>query len=445
MERKLTNSMNEHLDWIRSRYVDKTNKIIKIYENGIKNTYETTIQEKENGKTFIITGDIPAMWLRDSATQVRPMLLFVKEDLYIRGLVRGVIRQQYEQILIDPYANAFNDGATGRGHQDDDTDMKPELWERKYETDSLCYPIQLTYLYWKLTKDASIIDDTFINVCKTIIKVFRIEQTHSTLSTYRFQREEDEEERVIYETLPNEGRGSEVAYTGMTWCAFRPSDDACQNGYLVPSNMFAVVILEYMEELIREIMNDQQLADEVKKLAEEINAGIKKFGIVNHELYGKVYAYEVDGFGNYLLMDDANVPSLLSMPYIGYCDMDDPIYQNTRKMLLSKENPYYYQGKLAKGIGSPHTPKDHIWPIAIAIQGLTTNDMDEKLEILEMLQNIDDDTNLMHEGVHVDDASIYTRPWFSWANAMFSEFVMSIHGKWIKNTPLYLYQQHSKS
>jgi len=441
MKRKLTKSMISHLEWINSCYQDPNDKCVKIYENGIKNTYQTTISEKEDGKTFVITGDIPAMWLRDSAAQVRPLLLFVKEDEAIKKLVKGVIRQQFEQILIDPYANAFNDGPTAKGHQEDDTEMKPEVWEKKYETDSLCYPIQLAYLYWKITNDDTVLDEVFHKVCQAIIHVFKTEQEHFKRSSYVFQRVEDEEERIIYETLPNGGKGHPLAYTGMTWCGFRPSDDACQKGYLIPSNMFAVVILNYMHEMLNyneeRVKGSDQLGKEALSLAKSIDAGIQAHGIVEHETYGKVYAYEVDGYGHYLLMDDANVPSLLSLPYIGYCNKEDAIYQNTRKMLLSQENPYYYEGKVGKGIGSPHTPKDHIWPIALAIQGLTANSDEEKRNILEMLVNLDADTYLMHEGVHVDNPFVYTRPWFSWANAMFSEFVMSIQGRWIPHTPLW--------
>ncbi len=436
MERELTKSMEKHLEWIRSAYENRENKITKIYENGIKNTYQTTIQEKEDGTTFIITGDIPAMWLRDSATQVRPLLLFVKEDPYIRRLVAGVIRKQLEQIGIDPYANAFNDGPTGAGHQDDDTQMKPDIWERKYEIDSLCYPIQLLYFYRNITGDTSLLDVNFLEVCHKIIEVFKCEQHHHERSTYSFRRDEDEEERIIYETLPNDGRGIDVAYTGMTWCAFRPSDDACQQGYLVPANMFAVVILDYMCRLLAEMDGQKDFIDEIKKLRQEIEKGIQTYGIIETEAFGPVYAYEVDGYGNYLLMDDANVPSLMAIPYFGYRDTWDPIYQNTRRMLLSHENPYYYEGKVAKGIGSPHTPEDYIWPIALAIQGLTSESDEEKQEILDMLVAMDADILLMHEGVHKDDATIYTRPWFSWANAMFSEFVMSLHGKWIEGSPL---------
>lgn len=170
------------------------------------------------------------------------------------------------------------------------------------------------------------------------------------------------------DTLAREGKGTLTAYTGMTWSGFRPSDDACEYGYLVPANMFAVVVLEYVCEIAREILRDQELELKARRLSEQINEGIRQYGIVDHPEFGSVYAYEVDGRGQVNLMDDANVPSLLSIPYLGYVCTEDPIYKNTRKLILSSNNPYFFAGKEASGIGSPHTPSRYIWPIALAIQ-----------------------------------------------------------------------------
>lgn len=435
MTHKITDAMEKHLEFIKELYIDDE-KIYKLYENGLKNTYETTLKPKSDGKTFVITGDIPAMWLRDSAAQVRTLLLFTKEDLYLYDLIAGVVKQQVEQIKIDPYANAFNDGATGEGHQDDVTQMKPELWERKYEIDSLCYPVQLAYLLWKNSGKTLHFDGGFRETCYTIIETFRTEQYHAEKSTYKFERDEDEEDRVVYETLQYEGKGTPIKYTGMTWSGFRPSDDACSYGYLVPANMFAVVILRYMAEIAENVYEDDKLKNMALCIANEIDEGIKKHAIIKHKIYGDVYAYEVDGLGNYVLMDDANVPSLLSIPYLGYADINDEIYQNTRRMILSKCNPFYFEGDVLKGIGSPHTPKNYVWPIALAIQGMTSIDKDESDEIFEMFKVIDADTNLMHEGVFVDNPNVYTRPWFSWANSLFAEYILSRNNIYIKGNPL---------
>ena len=434
--REITELMKKHLEEMKQVYCNNE-KIYRLYENGIKNTFLTTLNPKANGETFVITGDIPAMWLRDSAAQVRPLLIFAKEDKVIRDMITGVIGLQMKQIQIDPYANAFNDGATGEGHQEDRTMMRPEIWERKYEIDSLCYPVQLAYLFWKSTDNTDHFNEDFIEACNCILEVFKREQRHLECSEYRFEREEDEEERIIFETLPYEGSGNPVDYTGMTWSGFRPSDDACQYGYLVPSNMFAVVILRYMSEIANVVIKDRRLAEKAEALSESIDKGIQTYAKIIHPKFGEVFAYEVDGRGNYLLMDDANVPSLLSIPYLGYCRFDDPVYLNTRKMILSTENPYYFCGIEARGIGSPHTPKGYFWPIALAVQGMTAQNQNEKEEVLNLLCITDAATDLMHESIDVNNPYQFTRPWFSWANSMFAEFVLLLNQIAVKGSPLW--------
>ncbi len=215
-----------------------------------------------------------------------------------------------------------------------------------------------------------------------------------------------------------------VNYTGMTWSGFRPSDDACKYNYLVPANMFAAVVLKYMEEIVNTIYIDGELTAKISKLRNEIEYGIETYGKYNHPDFGTIYAYETDGLGNYNLMDDANVPSLLSIPYIGYMDMDDSTYQNTRKFILSTKNPFYFAGKFIKGVGSPHTPKNYVWHIGMIVQGLTSDDDNEIDEIMEMLLSSDAGTGFMHEGVNCDNPKEFTREWFAWANSLFSEFAI---------------------
>jgi len=396
-------------------------------------TFNTTIKIRKDGTPFIITGDIPAMWLRDSASQIRPYLILAEKDEEMANLIEGIIQTQLNFILHDPYANAFNEEANGNRYHDDKTKMTPLIWERKYEIDSLCYPIQLAYLFWKATGRTSHFNETFKKAVNEIIKVWKIEQHHERDSEYRFERDHCPPS----DTLTREGKGSLVDFTGMTWSGFRPSDDACQYGYLIPSNMFAVVVLKYLGEIAEEVLKDKELKNQALTLAKEIDEGIQKYGKVEHPKFGTIYAYETDGLGNYNFMDDANVPSLLSLPYFGYCDMEDPVYVNTRRFILSRENPYFYEGKIAKGIGSPHTPKQYIWHIALAIQGLTAMNEGERQTILDMLKNTEAGTNLMHEGFHMDDPTQFTRPWFSWANSMFSEFVLALCGIYVKGSPLY--------
>lgn len=418
--------------------VGNDDKLISMFENCLSNTYETTIRPQDDGTTFVITGDIPAMWLRDSAAQVRPYLVLAETDDAMADMIQGVIQKQMEYIIHDPYANAFNEKPTGDRYHDDETEMTPLLWERKYEIDSLCYPIQLAYLFWKATGRTSHFNNSFKEAVQHIMNVWKIEQNHADDSDYTFKRDNCPPQ----DTLSHDGKGAPVKYTGMTWSGFRPSDDACKYGYLIPANMFAVVVLKQLIEVAEAIFNDRDLAKQASLLANEIDQGIQKYGKVEHPEYGTIYAYETDGLGNYNLMDDANVPSLLSMPYLGYCDIDDEIYQNTRKFLLSMSNPYYYEGKAAKGIGSPHTPEHYIWHIALAIQGMTAQTAEEKNEILALFKTTDAGENLMHEGFHVDDPMQYTRAWFSWANSMFSEFVLHLNGIHVKGSPLSKRESH---
>lgn len=401
------------------RVLEKTQNedLKKLFNNTFVNTWTTTIQETEDD-AFVITGDIPAMWLRDSSAQVKNYLALMPECPEIQGTIRKVIARQMHSILMDPYANAFNFEANGKGHVNDLTEMSPWVWERKYEVDSLCYPVHLAYAYWKISGAEDIFTQECRDAFALIINTWKTEQHHEN-SPYRFTRLKY---RRYCDTLHNDGKGAPVSYTGMTWSGFRPSDDACTYGYLVPANMFAVVILREMAEMARHAWQDEALCADALDLAAVIDAGIREHAIINTEEFGPVYAYEVDGNGNYLLMDDANVPSLMSAPYLGYCSTEDPIYQNTRKMLLSKTNPFYFEGAKAKGIGSPHTPENHIWHIALAMQGLTSRCPEEKKMLLDMIMSTHADLWFMHEGFHVDDPAVFSREWFAWANTICSEF-----------------------
>ncbi|CAH0122323.1 glycoside hydrolase family 125 protein [Paenibacillus sp. MSJ-34] len=415
----IPDSVQKLLDRMASK-LDDNPQLLAIARNGFANTLQNTIFRMDDGTTFVITGDIPAMWLRDSVAQVRPFLVPAQDDEELADMIEGLVRRQMKYIVLDPYANAFNAEPSGQGHQNDRTEMNPWLWERKYEIDSLCYPIQLSYLLWKNTGRAAHFDETFKEAMKTILRVWRTEQRHETESGYTFERSDC----PVTDTLQREGRGAETAYTGMTWSGFRPSDDACKYGYLIPANMFAVVTLGYLEQIAQEVLDDSALAVEAAHLRREINEGIRRFAVCSHSEYGEIYAYETDGLGNHHFMDDANVPSLLSIPYLGYCDQSNPIYQNTRKFVLSGNNPYFFQGAAGEGIGSPHTPDRYIWHIALAIQGLTAGTKEEKLRMLRLMADTDAGTGMMHEGFDADDPHRYTRPWFSWANMMFSELLM---------------------
>lgn len=432
MSQTIPNSMQQTIEKVKQAFPGE-DKLHELFANCYVNTYSTTLKELDDDTTFVITGDIPAMWLRDSAAQVRPYLMIANEDEKIKDMLVGVVRRQMKFILHDPYANAFNDSASGKRWHDDDTEMTPHIWERKYEIDSLCYPIQLAYLLWKSTGETSHFDADFKDAVKTVVDVFITEQDHEKNSPYRFERGGGARQS---DTLIREGRGDLVVPTGMTWSAFRPSDDACMYGYFVPGNMFAVVALGYAAEVSREVLQDEALAEACERLAAEIRAGIEKYGTIDHPIHGRVYVYETNGAGSYNIMDDANVPSLLSAPYLGYCDFDDPVYQNTRKMLLSRDNPYYYEGKAASGIGSPHTDDHYVWHIGLSIQGMTSINDEEKQRILKTMLTTDGDTGFMHEGFNASKPEEFTREWFAWSNSMFSEFVLSLMGEAVAGSPL---------
>lgn len=422
----VTSNMKAYVESVQERLTAMGRPVIaEMFKATYLNTIETTVKLDEHG-AFVITGDIPAMWLRDSSAQVRHYLNLTKDDADIRSLVASLVQRQAYCILDDPYANAFNQTKKEGGHYADTTEFdNPMAWERKYEVDSLCYPVNLAYHFMKASGTTEHLDETFKQACLKILDTFETEQYHAEKSPYRFTRTNCPPS----DTLKCDGMGTPVAYTGMTWSGFRPSDDACELHYLIPSEMFAVVILGYMSEIAETVWNDKAMAERALKLRGEIDDGIKKFGTFEHPEFGTIYAYEADGLGNQNFMDDANVPSLLSLPYLGYCGADDPIYQNTRRFILSKNNPYYYEGTAAKGIGSPHTPKNYIWHVSLAMQGLTSTCDDEIDAILDLFETTTAGTGLMHEGFHVDNPDKFTRVWFAWANSIFAEFVIHVSEK----------------
>ncbi len=394
-------------------------KLQQLYKNCYANTIRTALRECEDGTFFVLTGDIPAMWLRDSSAQVTHYVKLCNHK-EVATIIEGVLKRQFMYIEIDPYANAFNQESNGCGHTSDLPKNGPWVFERKYEIDSLCYPIRLLYLYWKQTGNTELIKERLESVAKTIIDLWQTEQYHFEKSPYRFFRENP---LVPWETIHNDGMGNPVKYTGMTWSGFRPSDDGCEYGYLTASEMFAVVVLGYMAEMLNAVCGNTELANACIKLKEEIDKGIKENCIVKNEKYGYIYACETDGLGNYCMIDDANVPSLLSIPYIGYESVDSEVYMNTRKFLLSKDNPFYFEGEFAKGIGSRHTPENFVWHISLAMQGLTSVNKEEMLELLDVFERSDADTGYLHESFDVNNPKSFTRDWFTWPDSLFAEFV----------------------
>ena len=394
-----------------------------LFNNCFPSTLDTTVtyaNRQGRPDTYVITGDIDAMWLRDSSAQVWPYLNFITKDAELRQLVAGVINRQTRCIIKDPYANAFYGDDTKVGEwKSDRTKMQPGVHERKWEIDSLCYPIRLAYHYWKQTNDAKPFDAQWQQAIGATLQTFREQQRKTSLGPYKFQRETAN----ATDTQPMSGYGYPVRPVGLICSSFRPSDDASLYSFLVPSNFFAVVSLRQASEMMTTLAKDAKTAQELTALADEVEAALRQYAVVNHPQHGKIYAYEVDGFGSQVLMDDANVPSLLSLPYLGAVPASDPVYQNTRKFLLSTANPFFFAGKAAEGIGGPHVGQDMIWPIAITMRGLTSTNDAEIRTCVQHLKTTHANTGYMHESFHKDDAAKFTRAWFAWANTIFGEFL----------------------
>jgi uncharacterized protein len=400
-------------------------KIARLFENCFPNTLDTTVDFAEvDGRpdTFVITGDIDAMWLRDSSAQVWPYLPLVKEDDALRRLVAGVINRQTKCILIDPYANAFYKGPGDSPWKHDLTDMKPELHERKWEVDSLCYPIRLAYRYWKLTGDTSPFDDAWVRAMRSVLATLRAQQRKDGRGPYHFERVTAWQS----DTVPGGGWGNPIRPVGLIVSIFRPSDDATIFPFLVPSNHFAVVSLRQLADMVDALGTGAGFASECRTLAGDVDAALQAYAVVPHPTHGEVWAYEVDGYGNRLHMDDANVPSLLSLPYLGACRSDDSLYLRTRALVLSGDDPYWFRGKAASGVGGPHAGIGRIWPLGLIMQALTATSDAEIAAVLQTLKTTDADTGFMHEAFDKDDPSDYTRAWFAWANTLFGELILTV-------------------
>jgi meiotically up-regulated gene 157 (Mug157) protein len=400
-----------------------------MFENCYPNTLDTTVEICTSvgaADTFIITGDIDAMWLRDSACQVWPYVPLAKEDSELRRLFQGLLGRQARCILLDPYANAFlPDPKSSKALEwavNDLTEMRPGVAERKWEVDSLCYCIRLAHGYWKATGDTSSFDKEWAAAMRLVVATFREQQRKKGTGPYHFQRRAESPT----DTQALGGFGNPARPVGMIYSMFRPSDDACIYSFYVPSNLFAVVSLRQLAEMSTEILHDADFAADSRALSSEVESALAKYGRIQKEDGSGIWAFEVDGYGNQLFMDDANIPGLLSLPYLGCCAVGDTLYQRTRKLALSGNNPYFFKGSAADGIGGPHEGLNMIWPMALIGQALTSNDEAEISQCLHWLKTTHAGTGFMHESFDKDNPAKFTRAWFAWANTLFGELIVKL-------------------
>jgi meiotically up-regulated gene 157 (Mug157) protein len=434
----------------------KDQDLAMVFSNCLPNTLDTTVESfipasKNNGRpdSFIITGDITAQWLRDSTNQVLPYIQFTPQDGELQELVCGLILRQAANVLHDPYANAFNFNASGAGHQDDQRrpPMTKSVFEGKYELDSIMAALKLAYHYYNVTQDDSCFlqDSTWMSSVLLILSTVQ-EQQNSTVqpqdSAYYFMRTTN----VATDTTVMSGIGAPARKTGLIKSMFRPSDDATTLPFLIPANMMAVVELGHLSDLLSTLANSPMIQNDVdlmesmkeasltaKSIAAEVDAALQRYAIVpSPSMWTSVaprtdvIAYEADGFGSSYFMDDANVPSLLSLPYLGYLAKDDPTYLATRAYLLSDDNPYFFRGSAGEGIGGPHVGLGHIWPMGIIIRALTSTNDTEILWCLDTLKTSTAGTGFMHESFNSSNVYDFTRPWFAWANTLFGELILTL-------------------
>ena len=353
--------------------------VFSIYHHSA-NVNASLFYPDSDNTTYVSTGDINAMWLRDSSVQAMAVL-------HNRKLVRGVIARQEGLIALDPYANAFY-----RNYQ---------VAERKFEIDSLCYPVRLIERYEAVSHDRSIFDRHALGMLRQILETLSTERHHKAQSRYHHN------EHPVADEI------------GLIWSAYRPSDDRQAYNYNIPENMFAAITLRDMARLFKEYYGDSEDALRATEIADDIQSAVERRAVFN-TTFGRIYAYEIDGRGHANFMDDANVPSLLSIPLLGY-PYESTVYENTRHFIFNPANPYYFAGRYASGVGSSHTPTGYVWPMSLLVEYRTANMRWERNHVLDELRASEAGDGVLHESFDVNDPRKFTRPRFGWVNALFEQ------------------------
>ena len=394
-----------------------------MFQNCFPNPLDTTVEfSMASGKpdTFVITGDIPAMWLRDTMYQMWPYLPLARHDVHLRNMIQGVIHRMADCVLISPYAEAFLKSVKDPSRwRSDHTHMAPGVWEHKWEIDSLCAVIHLSHGYWQATGDTTPFDASWRKAMDRIVETFHVQQRIDGPGPYRFQRAAWNST----DTLPRGGIGFPAKPVGLICTMFRPSDDAVAYPLHIPDNLFAAVSLDQLATMYQALGADAQQISACTQFAQTLHKGVKAYGIKTHAEYGSIFAYEVDGFGNAAFMDDANWPSIISLPYLGLCATDDPVYLTSRAFAWGPGNPYFYRGKF-EGIGSIHTADGNVWPMSLIMYGLTASKAKEVAWALTQLKHSSAGTGFMHESFDKNDPNTFTRSWFAMANVMFGELIV---------------------
>ncbi|EAU84952.2 hypothetical protein CC1G_00471 [Coprinopsis cinerea okayama7 len=410
--------------------------LARLFENTFPNTLDTTVRyySEEHNLAFIITGDITAQWLRDTANQFAHYHSLLRVDPALAKLVKAVINNEARYVAQFPYCGAFQPPSesglpTSHNEWADNVIVNPPVdpdivFECKYEIDSLCGFLKLSRAYYQETKDDSFINDHWKHAVDQIFRVIReqsqpsFDEDFNFISYYNWTGSRG----ALSPRVNNRGNNEPKAYTGLVGTSHRPSDDLTVFAFLTPANAMLSVELKELGDVLDELGIMQNVSALAKEWSTRIRDAIWETTVVDN-----IFAYETNGFGGRYVMDDANVPSLLSLPYLGFLEKDDPTYLSTRKLLLSKRNPYYAQGRNFSGIGSLRLTKMYVnRPMSQVSAIFGTDDDSEIMHSLYLIANNTNGLGLIHESQSIYNASDYTRSWFAWANSYFAEMILDL-------------------